>query len=417
MRRGILITVLALSIACSTESPESNVDGTWVGTITTEGNVTTVVNESGSVWGGTATLVEEASIGVASGADEYMFGYVYSVYANNDRIVVLDDTAGIVRMYSRRDGAYLFTVGGRGQGPGEYGNPMIVAMDAEGHTYVFDRDGDHVLLFAPSGDYVTSWRTPDFACCAWNYMHPRDSHTLWFPVVERGADPLAARYGARLYGNDGSPGPVTWLPDLEFEPATFHGMGRELPLPFSGRVVWAPTPDGRVIAGASNRYRFELSAGDGSRTVVTRNSALVPSDAEELEWRRRRFMAGWGRREGFQWDGSGMLPHRLAFESLIGAVSGETWVGRDVGSERLPGCTEDPLASPPGEPVTPCYRPVFLFDAFGTDGRYLGEVATPRELRPYGLYVDGDAVIGIVEDTTGTIMVKRYRLLLPGDEQ
>ena len=50
--------------ACATQE---DANGAWVGTTTTEGNVTTVVNESGSVWGGTATLVEEASIGVESG--------------------------------------------------------------------------------------------------------------------------------------------------------------------------------------------------------------------------------------------------------------------------------------------------------------------------------------------------------------
>ena len=47
-----------------TVSGATGTDGTWVGTITTEGNVTTVINEAGSVWGGAATLVEEASIGV-----------------------------------------------------------------------------------------------------------------------------------------------------------------------------------------------------------------------------------------------------------------------------------------------------------------------------------------------------------------
>ncbi len=45
--------------------------GAWVGAFTTEGNVTTVVNESGSLWGAPATLVEEASIGVVEGADEF----------------------------------------------------------------------------------------------------------------------------------------------------------------------------------------------------------------------------------------------------------------------------------------------------------------------------------------------------------
>ncbi len=86
MCRGILLAILVLAVACSPEAPEPNADGTWVGTITTEGDVTTVVNESGSVWGGTATLVEEASIGVDAGADEYMLGQVMGLYATDDEI-------------------------------------------------------------------------------------------------------------------------------------------------------------------------------------------------------------------------------------------------------------------------------------------------------------------------------------------
>jgi hypothetical protein len=39
----------------------SAVEDTWAGTISTQGNVTTVVNESGSVWGGVATIVEAAA--------------------------------------------------------------------------------------------------------------------------------------------------------------------------------------------------------------------------------------------------------------------------------------------------------------------------------------------------------------------
>ena len=83
------ILAAACAFACSARRSDSPV-GNWVGTITTEGNVTTVVNESGSVWGGTARLVEEMSIGVDIGADEYMFGHVYSVAAHDDRIYVLD---------------------------------------------------------------------------------------------------------------------------------------------------------------------------------------------------------------------------------------------------------------------------------------------------------------------------------------
>jgi hypothetical protein len=71
--------VLLLCCACAPGSSEP-ADGPWHGTITSEGNVTTVVNESGSVWGGAERLVEEASIGVEVGADEYMFGRVAGVW-------------------------------------------------------------------------------------------------------------------------------------------------------------------------------------------------------------------------------------------------------------------------------------------------------------------------------------------------
>ncbi len=56
----LVATVLVLLLpACTSPEPEADTAAAWVGTITIEGNVTTVVNESGSVWGGTARLVEE----------------------------------------------------------------------------------------------------------------------------------------------------------------------------------------------------------------------------------------------------------------------------------------------------------------------------------------------------------------------
>ena len=116
-----VLPVVALS-ACSTPGPAGPSGESWVGTITTEGNVTTVVNESGSVWGGTATLVEEASIGVEAGAEEYMFGLINSVYATDDRIYVADVQVPAVRVYDH-DGNFIRNLGRSGQGPDEYQYP------------------------------------------------------------------------------------------------------------------------------------------------------------------------------------------------------------------------------------------------------------------------------------------------------
>jgi hypothetical protein len=98
MRFAALLAVSTISTAaCSAGSSTADDAGTWVGTITTEGNVTTVVNESGSVWGGDAELVEEASIGVELGDDAYMLGYVSSLLVTDDRIFVGDMQVPVVR--------------------------------------------------------------------------------------------------------------------------------------------------------------------------------------------------------------------------------------------------------------------------------------------------------------------------------
>ena len=57
----LLIAVSATtSAACGPPAPTEDGAG-WVGTMTTDGNVTTVVTDSGSVWNGPVTLVEETS--------------------------------------------------------------------------------------------------------------------------------------------------------------------------------------------------------------------------------------------------------------------------------------------------------------------------------------------------------------------
>jgi len=68
-----------------------------------------------------ATLVEEASIGVEIGADEYMLGDPWRIWATDDRIYVADAQIPIVRAYDYQ-GRFLHEVGREGQkDPGSTG--------------------------------------------------------------------------------------------------------------------------------------------------------------------------------------------------------------------------------------------------------------------------------------------------------
>ena len=131
------IAVFALmTAACGGDRANTPAAGQfWEGTVETNGDVTTVRTISGSVWGGTATLVEEASIGVDVGEEPYMFGAIAGLWATDQRIYVADFDIPAVRVYDL-DGNFIMDVGGEGEGPGEFRNPNSVVVGGDGHIYV-----------------------------------------------------------------------------------------------------------------------------------------------------------------------------------------------------------------------------------------------------------------------------------------
>jgi hypothetical protein len=83
----------------------------------------------------------------------------------------------------------------------------------------------------------------------------------------------------------------------------------------------------------------------------------------------------------------------------------------------LPDCVEDPLEEGyQAAYARRCWTDRLTLDAFGADGRYLGEVQPPAGLgRSDLMVIDDRRVIAAIEDPDGTLMVKRYRLVLPGE--
>lgn len=243
-------------------------DESWVGTVTSSGDSTTVVNKSGSVWGGTAVLVEEATIGVDTGPDEYMLGDIAAVHADDARIYVVDPRVPAVRTYDHA-GTFTGDIGARGEGPGEYTEPVLVAVATDGTTFVYDNGGRRVLRYARDGTALQTLRAPapPFGCCGWPMLVAPDGH-LWIPLVEPAymREAGSTRFGTGVQGSDGPDGSVVWAPDLDSRTSTLSaGAGN---IPFGPDVVWGIASAGSIVAGVSDRDRFEIYAADGSRLVV-----------------------------------------------------------------------------------------------------------------------------------------------------
>ena len=410
--------VLLLHCAC-TSGPFEPADGPWQGQITTEGNVTTVVNESGSVWGGTARLVEEASIGVDVGAEEYMLGGISAVHATDDRIYVVDAQVPAVRIYDY-EGRFIGNLGGAGQGPGEYLDPGALTGAPDGRLFLLAEHNSKVHVYEAAGSYVETW--PARMVSFWpNAVGP--DGVLWLPgTVQVGPGRDDFRRVIQAHGPEGAYGPRYFLEDVDFEPVTVTYDGREREIvPFAPRLVWAPAGPATFVTGAGDRYRLEYQREGRTVRVVEKHWDPIPISDEYADWARRLTVARYRERwPGWNWNGAEIPAHMPAFSSVYPMASGELWVARRVASQRREECVKDPLAAGAGQAQeNPCWVVKWATDVFDAEGRYLGEVEFPPELRLsfFSFFARDDVVIAAVLDEAGTPMVKRYRLVLPGEEE
>ncbi|MCH8992843.1 MAG: 6-bladed beta-propeller, partial [Acidobacteria bacterium] len=300
--RTILVLSL-LAVACGAPSNSPGfADTTWVGTITTEGDVTTVVNESGSAWGGTAALVEEASIGVDVGAEPYMLAGVASIIAGEDRIYVLETRPPTVRVYDM-SGTHIQDIGSEGQGPGEFQGPLMsMVRTPGGNIFVRDDYSSRMSVFSPAGELLDTWSLPGGFRTRQESVATNDG-TVYVPQVI-GRDPDNARrprIGMVPYDAHGNPGELLAEPQLDHEPPDFPPIVRPrpgggtrstlMPIPFFPRPVTVMSPRGAWVAGVGDSYRFEIRYFDGTLTVVERRIDPVPVSAAEAAERRRRTTA------------------------------------------------------------------------------------------------------------------------------
>ena len=420
---GIAAALLvATSSACASPAPDARSSAAWVGTITTEGDVTTVVNESGSVWGGTARLVEEASIGAAEGPDHALLSESVFVHLSAEHILVADAEVPAVRQYDL-EGGFMRDLGGSGQGPGEYSFPAMITTSADGRVFVFDARARRVNVYSDTGEPLDTYPVPQAACCIWT-MATGPSGDLWLPVLRFGDDPLSPDFAVQAHGRDGPIDPFWPIVDDAPEAVSVRVDDRSSrPIPFAPQSVWGVAAPELVMVGFGDRYRIEIQHRGRVTRIIEKHWQPIPVDPAHVEWSKALLIASvqqsGSSRSAWTWDGAGVPSHQPAFAELMGTQTGEMWVRRDGSSVRLDDCVADPITD--GAMIArqrPCWRAEPIVDVIGADGRFLGEVELPEgaKLSSGTFSARGKAVVLVVEDEAGTIMVKRYRLVLPGEE-
>ena len=390
---------------------------------TTEGNTTHVRNVAGSIWPGAARLVEELSIGVLEGDDPYMFGRVGSVWATDERIYVVDSQAPALRAYDH-EGNYLHDLGRSGQGPGEYESPGNVLTTPIGTVLLQDVRSDRISFYAPDGELLRTW-TPNERYVSGMFV--LDDGTVLVrradPPEERAEGDFAwnPRYGVAELLDDNQLAEPRYPPDFGYEEkmlvveAGGGVMAMSGTFLFNLTLPWSVSPDGSLVAGLPDRYRFEIHSPQGLVTVVERYWEPVPVPAEHAAYAIKLIEAQF--RDVFPdytYDGDPPRQTKPAYDRLDAARDGRIWVYRVGESEQPENCV-DPSENVREAFQRPCWRDRRIIDVFAPDGDYLGELLRPEGLSFRAVFVAGDAYFAAVEDEDGLVMVKKFRIEIPGD--
>jgi DNA-binding beta-propeller fold protein YncE len=122
--------------------------------IAEEKGVKVIKNPSESVYGELKLDLEEDLVLGKESDENYLFYQVWDIKADDTgNIYILDAGAHNIKKYDR-EGTYLQTIGGQGQGPGEFAMPFTLNFDKNGNIYVIQMQ--KVQVFDRNGVYIKS---------------------------------------------------------------------------------------------------------------------------------------------------------------------------------------------------------------------------------------------------------------------
>ncbi|MGD2069913.1 MAG: 6-bladed beta-propeller [Gemmatimonadota bacterium] len=396
------LAALAVSTACG---GASDADGTR--TVRTVVGDTTIVRTIGpGAWGDSVALVEEVRIGVLEGSEEYQFGQIVDLAVDPEGgIYVFDSQVPALRYYAA-GGSYVRTVGGEGQGPGEYLDASlgIVIRRSDGRVVMRDPRNMRLNVYEPDGTPSDSWRVDSGLFTSRATL--RDTADQLYLKILTGPPEPNAPWPVALQHLDPQGRVVDTLapPVLPDEPTGPGGT-------FAPSKAWDFSPLGGFVVGVTDTYRIEHHRPDGSVLRIERDADPVPIHPEEKAEHEAR--NAWIEETQGRFMTSELPPVpdvKPVFSRLIVGEEGRIWVRRytEAARDRTVEVPDEPDPDVP-PPVT--WRAPAVYDVFEPDGAFLGSVTLPPRTSPW--VIRGDRVWGVQLGELDEATVVGYRIV-PG---
>ncbi|MCY3705570.1 MAG: 6-bladed beta-propeller [Gammaproteobacteria bacterium] len=382
--------------------------------------VAIVTNPPGEAVFATIAAEPVLSIGAIDGPDEVLFGRIASVAVDGaGNLIVADGQMGEVRIFDA-SGVHLQTIGGPGEGPGEFRALAGAWRAADGGIVTADSRLRRITRFGPDGELLATATfhssgerptirdirlsgTGTFLSRLDSPLPALEGTFSLEDALESISDPLGSR-AEYLVRHDLEGALIDTVATLRGRATRVSTQGsgtnfsiQIMRVPFSPAPVATASPDGRMAVTTGRSYEFSAYDPAGTLDRIVRVAEEPPTRTEaHLEaWVR----SSTGDREPMD-DAQVeaalrsyreiVLPDRLpAWNSLVIADGGEVWARRFAirGAETV------------------------VRDVFGSDGSLLGQVVAPAGLRIQ--HIAGSRLTVISTDYLGVERVEVYELQMP----
>ena len=361
-----------------------------------------VENTLASAWTATPEWTLDEDLRIWGPPDGYL-GNVDAVAADSrGNIYILDGTTQEIQVFDAT-GGFLRTLGGRGQGPGEFREALGPAIARGDTLLVADGGAPRYSIFAPDGTFMgTRVRALASGMLAERCtIAPDGSYMEWWtrlPRVEMSEDmnnnDLRHHYPIRV-SPDGEKQDT--LPHLEFTRQL-----ADLPSTGNRRPVWFGPTLKRVLGcrddvwfAPSSEYRVYRRTLAGDTTVVFTLAGVRPAAVDEAD--RDEVRATFERYPDFPSASAVMRDHLRALPEHKPVIAG-LFVDGAGHVFVVPETSEVDAGT--------------AIDVFREDGVFLGRVAVPEEvsINPGRVYATADYLLFAGEDDAGTPYVTRLRI-------
>lgn len=381
-RYALTCTIAILAAACS-DAPDAG----WAGTIDTTTTGTVVVtNPPQGIWSQDEIPVLTETLRIGSALDEgpALFGRLAGLAVDPEgRIHVLDRQAKEVRTFGP-DGRHHRTVGRQGGGPGEFEDPIGIALGPGRETlYVPDTRNARYTVLSTDGEYRTAHprRVGGYAL-PWNGGFGANGrfHETLFANSQK----VVIRFDSSFMPVDTVPFPAFDAPQFEL---TTEGARMTAGVPFATNQIERWDPRGFLWTVTTGDYRIAQldMAGDTIRLIHGPAVEPIPVTAEEREEALEQL--DWFRRQGGRVDPSQIPSEKPPLRDFTIDGGGRLWV-------RLTTAGDDTGAR---------------YHVLDPEGRYLGEVRGAGSLGRYPVFRDG-SVYGVTTDSMGVQYVVRQSM-------